>query len=187
MPGRAYREPSNKARDLDGETTAYSTLADETGAILSREAFPSPLDHRQPAYDLHQDDASTHAVGDIIAAANLHCLVWSSISPAQARTYLAGSELLDSQYDEYSADIFKEDLRHYFKPIALTDATGGPADWLKPYVPQSGKKLRPILSDARKAVSAHVLARTKGEIAARHELHQKVMESAMPTDTALFG
>jgi hypothetical protein len=107
----------------------------------------------------------------IIAAANLHCFVWSSTSPAQARTYLAGSELLDPQYDEYPADISKEDFRHYFEPIALTDATGGPADWLKPYVPQSRKKLRPVLSDAREAVSAHVLARTKGDIAARHELH----------------
>jgi hypothetical protein len=39
---------------------------------------------------------------------------------------LAGSELLDPQYDEYPADISKGDFRHYFEPIALTDATGGP-------------------------------------------------------------
>lgn len=84
---------------------------------------------------------------------------------------LAGSELLDPQYDEYPADISRDDFRHYFEPIALTDATGGPADWLKPYVPQSRKKPRPVLSDAREAVSAHALVRTKGEIAARHELH----------------
>jgi hypothetical protein len=43
---------------------------------------------------------------------------------------LAGSELLDPQYDEYPADISKGDFRHYFEPIALTDATGGPADRL---------------------------------------------------------
>lgn len=78
--------------------------------------------------------------------------------PAQSRTYLVGSELLDPQYHKYPADISREDFRHYFEPIALTDAAGGPADWLKPYVPQTHKKQRPALSDAREAVSAHTLA-----------------------------
>jgi hypothetical protein len=77
----------------------------------------------------------------IIAAANLHCFVWSSMSPAKARTYLAGSELLDPQYEEFPADISREDYKHYFEPIALTDGSGGAADWLKPYVPRSATTL----------------------------------------------
>ena len=96
----------------------------------------------------------------IIAAANLHCFVWSSTSPAQTRTYLAGSELLDPQYEEYPTDISEEDYTHYFDPIAVTDAAGGPADWLKPYVPRSRKKLRPVLHDASETVSAHAVAAT---------------------------
>jgi hypothetical protein len=76
----------------------------------------------------------------IIAAANLHCFVWSSTSPAKARTYLAGSELLDPQYEEFPADISPEDYKHYFEPIAVTDEFGGPVDWLKRYVPRSSKQ-----------------------------------------------
>ncbi|MFZ0027198.1 MAG: hypothetical protein WAK72_13505, partial [Pseudolabrys sp.] len=76
----------------------------------------------------------------IIAAANLHCFVWSSTSPAKARTYLAGSEMLDPQYEEFPADISPEDYKHYFEPVALTDEAGGPTDWLTAYVPRSSKR-----------------------------------------------
>ena len=50
-----------------------------------------------------------------------------------ARTYIAGSEILDPQYREHPSDLSEEDRERYFTPIALTDASGGPADWLKPY------------------------------------------------------
>jgi hypothetical protein len=172
--------PNLRLRDLDGETIAYSNLADDTEAIVAflEKLFRRPwtIVSRLSIFIKTMRRIMRSGTYDpihwyIIAAANLHCFVWSSTSPAQARTYLAGSELLDPQYDEYPADISKEDFRHYFEPIALTDAAGGPADWLKPYVPQSRKKSRPVLSDAREAVSAHALVRTKGEIAARHELH----------------
>jgi hypothetical protein len=172
--------PNLRLRDLDGETIAYSTLAGDTEATVAflEKLFRRPwtIVSRLTIFIKTMRRIMRSGTYDpihwyIITAANLHCFVWSSTSPAQARTYLAGSELLDPQYDEYPADISKEDFRHYFEPIALTDATGGPVDWLKPYVPQSRKKLRPVLSDARKAVSAHVLARTNGENAARHELH----------------
>jgi hypothetical protein len=38
------------------------------------------------------------------------------------------------------------DRIRYFDPIALTDASGGPVDWLKPYVPSATKlDVRPIV------------------------------------------
>ena len=40
---------------------------------------------------------------------------------------------LDPQYFERPADLSDEDRERYFEPIAVTDAHGGPADWLKPY------------------------------------------------------
>ena len=48
--------------------------------------------------------------------------------------------LLDPQYDEFPADISPEDYKHYFEPIAVTDESGGPADWLKRYIPRSSKQ-----------------------------------------------
>jgi hypothetical protein len=31
-------------------------------------------------------------------------------------------------------DLSDEDRQRYFEPIALTDASGAPAEWLKPYM-----------------------------------------------------
>ena len=138
-----------RLRDLDGETIAYSNLVDNTGAIVD---FLEKL-FRRPWTIVSRFSILTKTLRRIvrsgtydpvrwyiIAAANLHCFVWSSTSPAKARTYLAGSELLDPQYEEFPADISREDYKHYFEPITLTDETGGPADWLKPYVPLSSKQ-----------------------------------------------
>jgi hypothetical protein len=57
----------------------------------------------------------------IIAATNLHCFVWSSMSPAKARTYLAGSELLDPQYEEFPPDISPRGLRALLFPTGRID------------------------------------------------------------------
>jgi hypothetical protein len=142
--------PNLRLRDLDGETIAYSNLADETNAIVGflEKLFRRPWTIvsrfsilmktlRRIVHSGTYDPIHWY----IIAAANLHCFVWSSMSPAKARTYLAGSELLDPQYEEFPADISREDYKHYFEPIALTDGSGGAADWLKPYVPRSATTL----------------------------------------------
>ena len=173
--------PNLRLRDLDGETIAYSNLVDNTDAIVTflEKLFRRPwtIVSRFSIFTKTMRRIMRSGTYDpihwyIIAAANLHCFVWSSTSPAQARTYLAGSELLDPQYEEHPADISEEDYKHYFEPIALTDAAGGPADWLKPYVPRSRKELRRALNGASEAVSAHTLARTKAEaVATRQEVH----------------
>jgi hypothetical protein len=66
--------------------------------------------------------------------------MWSSASPAQLRTYRAGSEVLDPQYFEIPSDLTEEDRKRYFEPIALTDDSGNPAQWLKAYGPHAGGK-----------------------------------------------
>jgi len=141
--------PNLRLRDLDGETIAYSNLADDTDAIVGflEKLFRRPWTIvsrfsilmktlRRIIHSGTYDPIHWY----IIAAANLHCFVWSSTSPAKARTYLAGSELLDPQYEEFPADISPEDYKHYFEPIVVTDESGGPADWLKRYVPRSPKQ-----------------------------------------------
>ena len=141
--------PKLRLRDLDGETIAYSNLADNTDTIVD---FLEKL-FRRPWTIVSRFSILTKTLRRIIrsgtydpvrwyiiAAANLHCFVWSSTSPAKARTYLAGSELLDPQYEEFPADISRKDYKHYFEPVELTDENGGPADWLKPYVPVSSKQ-----------------------------------------------
>ncbi len=141
--------PNLRLRDLDGETVAYSNLADNTEAIVTflEKLFRRPwtIVSRFSIFMKTLRRIARSGTFDpihwyILAAANLHCFVWSSTSPAQQRTYLAGSELLDPQYAEYPPDLSAEDYKHYFAPIALTDETGGPVDWLKPYVPQARRK-----------------------------------------------
>ena len=48
---------------------------------------------------------------------------------------MAGDDTLDPQYFERPDDLSDADRIRYFDPVELTDARGGPADWLKPYVP----------------------------------------------------
>jgi len=154
--------PNLRLRDLDGETIAYSNLIDDTDAIVSflEKLFRRPwtIVSRFSIFIKTLRRIVRSGTVDpihwyIIAAANLHCFVWSSTSPAQARTYLAGSELLDPQYEEFPPDISHDDYKHYFEPIALTDETGGPAAWLKPYIPHPKRPVPQALKQMSKADS----------------------------------
>jgi len=71
----------------------------------------------------------------VMTSANFHCFIWSHQTPPSRRTYRAGTDLLDPQYAEHPDDLSPEDRVRYFEPIELTDADGGPAEWLRPYVP----------------------------------------------------
>lgn len=160
--------PNLRLRDLDGETIAYRNLADnaETVVPFLESLFRRPWTIvsrwtillktlRRIARSRSWDPIHWW----ILAAANLHCFVWSSTSPAQQRTYLAGSELLDPQYEEYPNDISPHDYKQYFEPVALTDDHGGPVAWLKPYVP-SAKRKRSRREGASAAPSAQMEANT---------------------------
>ncbi len=146
--------PNLRLRDLDGETIAYSRLADSVPAVCRFvEAFsrrPSSLVNRRRvligtlkriwnsrSFDLVQ--------WYLIGAANFHTFIWSHAYPSSRETYLAGEDVLDAQYFEHPEDISHEDWQKYFKPIELTDGQGRLSDWLRPYAPQETTRSRPVV------------------------------------------
>jgi hopanoid C-2 methylase len=137
--------PNLRLRDLDGETIAYSTLADRADAVVT---FVEKI-FRRPWTVVGRTGIVLKTLRRIVrskslnpvrwyfmSAANLHCFVWSRGTPSQARSYLAGSDTLDPQYFERPDDLSDHDRAAYFDPIYLTDANGEPSDWLKPYLPR---------------------------------------------------
>jgi radical SAM superfamily enzyme YgiQ (UPF0313 family) len=136
--------PNLRLRDLDGETVCHTNLADDPARIVD---FIEKL-FRRPWVVVGRWGILLKTLRRIvrcgsfdpirwyvIAAANLHCFVWSKGSPSTTRTYRAGSDALDPQYFERPADISPADVERYFDPIVLTDAEGRAAEWLEPYIP----------------------------------------------------
>src|SRR6266699_2189748 len=140
---RGRLAPNLRLRDLDGETIAYSKLADRAGAIVT---FVERIFRRpwtvvgrvgiilKTLRRLVRSGTLNPIRWYFMSAANLHCFVWSRGTPSQPRSYLAGSDTLDPQYFERPDDLSDRDRAAYFDPIYLTDAGGGPSDWLKPYL-----------------------------------------------------
>jgi hypothetical protein len=137
--------PNLRLRDLDGETIAYSQLADRAEAIVTfvEKIFRRPWTVVGRAGIVLKTLRRLVRSGTLnpvrwyfMSAANLHCFVWSRGTPSQARSYLAGTDTLDPQYFERPGDLSEQDRAAYFDPIYLTDTGGGPAHWLKPYLPQ---------------------------------------------------
>jgi hypothetical protein len=137
--------PNLRLRDLDGETIAYGQLGDRPEAIVN---FVERI-FRRPWTIVGRTSIFLKTFRRLVrgrtlnpirwyfaASANLHCFVWSRGTPSQARSYLAGSDTLDPQYFERPHDLTDQDRVTYFDPIYLTDAAGGPSDWLKRHVPQ---------------------------------------------------
>jgi hypothetical protein len=135
--------PNLRLRDLDGETIAYSQLADRADAIVS---FVEKI-FRRPWTVVGRGGILLKTLRRLVrsgtmnpirwyfmAVGTLHCFIWSRGTPSQQRSYLAGSDTLDPQYFERPDDLSDKDRDTYFDPIYLTDATGGPSDWLKPYL-----------------------------------------------------
>jgi radical SAM superfamily enzyme YgiQ (UPF0313 family) len=134
--------PNLRLRDLDGETIAYSQLADRADAIVTfvEKIFRRPwtVVGRVPILlktlrRLVRSGTLNPIRWYFMAVGTLHCFIWSRGTPSQPRSYLAGSDTLDPQYSERPDDLSDQDRATYFDPIYLTDATGGPSDWLKPY------------------------------------------------------
>jgi pyruvate-formate lyase-activating enzyme len=135
--------PNLRLRDLDGETVAYSRLADEPAAIVDfiERLFRRPwvvVGRRGILIKTIRRVLRSGTLNPIrwyfIAAANFHCFLWSRAEVCASRTYLAGSETLDPQYFERPADLSDEDRERYFDPITLTDSAGAPAEWLRAYL-----------------------------------------------------
>jgi hypothetical protein len=137
--------PNLRLRDLDGETLAYSRLADDTDAIVDfiERIFRKPwvvVGRLGILVKTIRRIARSGTLNPIrwyfIASANLHCFLWSRVEVCAPRTYRAGSESLDPQYFERPVELSDEDRERYFEPVKLTDASGGAIDWLKPYAEQ---------------------------------------------------
>lgn len=142
--------PNLRLRDLDGETIAYSRLAD------SREEVTKFVERifRRPWTVVGRFVVLSKTVRRILrarsanpvrwyvaASANFHCFFWSHTTPAKQRTYFAGTDTLDPQYFETPDDLSEQDRIRYFEPIFLTDSTGSAAAWLEPYRPErKGKR-----------------------------------------------
>jgi len=135
--------PNLRLRDLDGETICYARMAD------GPEAVPDFVDRmfRRPWSVVGTWNVLLKAARRVLAfrtfnpilwyvavASTLHCFLWARAYPSQRRTYLAGEGVLDPQYAEHPPDISAEDRARYFEPVALTDADGRPAEWLRPYL-----------------------------------------------------
>jgi pyruvate-formate lyase-activating enzyme len=134
--------PNLRLRDLDGETIAYSQLADRPEAIVSfvEKIFRRPwtvVGRASVLLKTLRRLARSRTFNPIrwyfMAIGTSHCFIWSRGTPSQPRSYLAGSDTLDPQYIERPDDLRDTDRATYFDPIYLTDATGRPSDWLKPY------------------------------------------------------
>ena len=141
---RGQLAPNVLLRDLDGETICHTNVADSREAIV---AFIERM-FRRPWVVVARFNILKKTLRRIIhartlnpirwyiiASANFHCFIWSSETPSQQRTYVAGDDTLDPQYFERPDDLSDADRARYFEPIRLTDASGGAAEWLRPYIP----------------------------------------------------
>ncbi len=137
---RGSLAPNLRLRDLDGETIAYANLTDDPEAIVDFVEKP----FRRPWEVVGRFGVLTKTIRRLfrsgtlnpirwyfIAAANLHCFLWSRAEISADRTYLAGTDALDPQYFEHPSDLSEEDRRQYFDPIFVTDAHGEPLAWLR--------------------------------------------------------
>ena len=148
---RGHLAPNLRLRDLDGETICHSNLADRREAIVD---FIERMFRRPwtvvPRFGILVKTlrriVRARSLNPmrwyIIASANFHCFIWSSETPSQARTYVAGDDTLDPQYFERPDDLSEADRIRYFDPVKLTDASGQPAEWLLP-VHSGGRRRRP--------------------------------------------
>ena len=135
--------PNLRLRDLDGETICHSKLADRREVLVDfiERMFRRPWTVVPRLGILVKTLRRIVRAGSwnpmrwyIIASANFHCFIWSSATPSQARTYVAGSDTLDPQYFERPGDLSDADLVRYFDPVQLTDEHGAAAAWLLPYM-----------------------------------------------------
>lgn len=168
--------PNLRLRDLDGETVTYAALADREEAVVG---FIEAMFRRpwtvvgrlgivaKTLRRILRARTLNPVRWFIIAAANLHCFLWSRATPAQPRSYRAGDDTLDPQYFERPDDLSEPDRARYFDPICLTDADGAPADWLAPYLTTRRRGAAPI-HQGQEEGHHHELLRSTGERAASH-------------------
>jgi hypothetical protein len=134
-----------RLRDLEGETIAYAKLKDQVervadfaGRIAHRPW--TIVSHKQILYSTFRRIMNSRRIDPmhwyVAASANLHSYFWANSTPSARKTYLAGEDVLDPQYDEYPSDMETADWIKYFKPIQVTGPDGELAEWLAPFRPE---------------------------------------------------
>ncbi|MEJ2058847.1 MAG: hypothetical protein P8X39_13540, partial [Desulfofustis sp.] len=137
--------PNLRLRDLDGETITFANTVDEIDSVAE---FA-----RMISSGLHQRISSSRLIRStlscIVDSRTLHPFFWHvfyatnfrAVRLARAyqrgseRSYIAGTDILDPQYQEYDNSIGDGDYQTYFTPIRVLDQNRRPAAWLKPYTP----------------------------------------------------
>jgi hopanoid C-2 methylase len=137
--------PNLRLRDLDGETIAFSRLADSVPVVCSFvEAFtrrPASLVSRRRVIlgtlkRIWNSNTFNPVQWYLIWATNFRTFIWAQSYPSSRRSYIAGEDMLDPQYFEHPEGISAEDWRMYFEPIQVTDDQGRLSAWLQPYAPE---------------------------------------------------
>jgi hypothetical protein len=137
---RGELRPNLRLRELDGETIAYSNLADTdermTEFMRELSMHPAKLASRwrmilSTACRIRNAGRLNPFHWYIIWASNFRFFHFArEYQRAAPRTYLAGHDRLDPQYLEFPPDISEHDRALYFDPVMITDARGEPAHWL---------------------------------------------------------
>jgi hypothetical protein len=148
--------PNLRLRDLDGETIAYAALADtpeNLSAFVDR-LFRRPweiVSRRAVLRKVLRRIAAARTLNPVywyvLAASSLHCFVWARAYPSRRKSYMAGEDVLDPQYEECPDEVASEDRERYFEPVALTDAEGKPVPWLRAHI--SRGRLLSAVSECR--------------------------------------
>ena len=147
--------PGLRLRDLDGKTICYSALADDTDRLgrFVAEVFRQPWQivgrwriAVKSARRVIRAGSLNPIRWYVLVAANLHWYVWSPRRPPVARSYRAGSDVLDPQYAETPDDLTAADRERYFDPVELIAADGSPSPWLQRYVPAAAPNARAKVS-----------------------------------------
>ena len=143
--------PDLRLRDLDGETIAYARSG---GRRVDRCRFPREDVPPSVGVVVDRRGVLIKTIRRIMRSGTLNPIRWYLYRRGQSslllvvarndlcpeRTYMAGSDTLDPQYLERPPDLSDEDRARYFDPIALTDSSGAPAAWLKPYLTSRARR-----------------------------------------------
>jgi hypothetical protein len=141
--------PNLRLRDLDGETIAYSNLADLPDKL--QDFVAKMARHPQQLISVRQAlrkivlrlwNAGRFGPLRIYVVISSGLRAVFSGHESNRKSFFAGDEMLDPQYSEFPSSITQEDWRRYFAPIYLTDEHGQLAPWLWRYMPTSKSQNR---------------------------------------------
>ncbi len=136
--------PGLQLRDLEGETIAFNTLADDVADVAE---FARALNCNLGSL-VRPVKVVQSTLKRIWSSKTMNPFFWyvyftgnfrafqlsSGYRDGNSRTYIAGADKLDPQYHEYPKDLTEDQWQKYFKPVEVVDNKGQLSSWLRPYV-----------------------------------------------------